>query len=246
MKTPHKSTQVPEPSSLDLTPPSLKLHADVPVTNSIKPHSNTIRLDPLSSSTLRLDPLSTSTLRLDPLSSSLLRQDPVSISMPSLDPLILGSSPRIGTRSSSTSCLDPLYLSTPHPDLSTSSSRLRPELKSSGEVPKTDHEDSRAFSVLSDPAVGLSPKVEGTPFHKPEPPPPVNLPDPPTSSCLKPGVLVSHNGPRSSSRVGLRVHFKLPENETDNESETSDSHSYEDMSQLDNKEPPPVLAKPKL
>nr|XP_029525738.1 myopalladin-like isoform X1 [Oncorhynchus nerka] len=239
VKTPHKSTQVPEPSSLDLTPPSLKPQAEVPVTNSIKPHSNTIRLDPLSSSTLRLDPLSTSTLRLDPLSSSMLRQDPVSISMPSLDPLILGSSPRIGTRSSSTSCLDPLYLSTPHSDLSTSSSRELPE-------PKTDHEDSRAFSVLSDPAVGLSPKVEGTPFHKPEPPPPVNLPDPPTSSCLKPGVLVSHNGPRSSSRVGLRVHFKLPENETDNESETSDSHSYEDMSQLSNKEPPPVLAKPKL
>ncbi|CDQ58577.1 unnamed protein product [Oncorhynchus mykiss] len=239
VKTPHKSTQVPEPSSLDLTPPSLKPQAEVPVTNSIKPHSNTIRLDPLSSSTLRLDPLSTSTLRLDPLSSSMLRQDPVSISMPSLDPLILGSSPRIGTRSSSTSCLDPLYLSTPHSDLSTSSSRELPE-------PKTDHEDSRAFSVLSDPAVGLSPKVEGTPFHKPEPPPPVNLPDPPTSSCLKPGVLVSHNGPRSSSRVGLRVHFKLPENETDNESETSDSHSYEDMSQLANKEPPPVLAKPKL
>ncbi|XP_024280171.1 myopalladin isoform X4 [Oncorhynchus tshawytscha] len=239
VKTPHKSTQVPEPFSLDLTPPSLKPQAEVPVTNSIKPHSNTIRLDPLSSSTLRLDPLSTSTLRLDPLSSSMLRQDPVSISMPSLDPLILGSSPRIGTRSSSTSCLDPLYLSTPHSDLSTSSSRELPE-------PKTDHDDSRAFSVLSDPAVGLSPKVEGTPFHKPEPPPPVNLPDPPTSSCLKPGVLVSHNGPRSSSRVGLRVHFKLPENETDNESETSDSHSFEDMSQLANKEPPPVLAKPKL
>nr|XP_046214988.1 myopalladin-like isoform X2 [Oncorhynchus gorbuscha] len=165
VKTPHKSTQVPEPSSLDLTPPSLKPQAEVPVTNSIKPHSNTIRLDPLSSSTLRLDPLSTSTLRLDPLSSSMLRQDPVSISMPSLDPLILGSSPRIGTRSSSTSCLDPLYLSTPHSDLSTSSNRELPE-------PKTDHEDSRAFSVLSDPDVGLSPKVEGTPFHKPEPPPP--------------------------------------------------------------------------
>ncbi|XP_045067447.1 myopalladin isoform X4 [Coregonus clupeaformis] len=246
VKTPHKSTQVPEPSSLDLTPPSLKPQAEVPVTNSIKPHSSTIRLDPLSSSTLRLDPLTTSTLRLDPLSSSMLRQDPVSISMPSLDPLSLGSSPRIGTRSSSTSCLDPLYLSTPHPDLPTSSSRLHPEPQSSGEVPKTDHEDSRAFSVLSDPAIGLSPKVEGTPFHKPEPPPPVNLPDPPTSSCLKPGVLVSHNGPRSSSRVGLRVHFKLPEDETDNESETSDSHSYEDMSQLANKEPPPVLAKPKL
>uniref|UniRef100_A0A4W5PQ06 Ig-like domain-containing protein n=1 Tax=Hucho hucho TaxID=62062 RepID=A0A4W5PQ06_9TELE len=85
-----------------------------------------------------------------------------------------------------------------------------------------------------------------TAIHKPEPPPHVNLPDPPNSSCLKPGVLVNHNGPRSSSRAGLRVHFKLPEDETENQSEASNSHSYEDMSQLANKEPPPVLAKPKL
>uniref|UniRef100_A0A8C7HWS0 Myopalladin n=2 Tax=Oncorhynchus kisutch TaxID=8019 RepID=A0A8C7HWS0_ONCKI len=89
-------------------------------------------------------------------------------------------------------------------------------------------------------------EVEGTPIHKPEPPPHVNLPDPPNSSCLKPGVLVNHNGPRSSSRAGLRVHFKLPEDETENQSEASNSHSYEDVSQLANKEPPPVLAKPKL
>uniref|UniRef100_A0A8C7UCP0 Ig-like domain-containing protein n=1 Tax=Oncorhynchus mykiss TaxID=8022 RepID=A0A8C7UCP0_ONCMY len=61
-----------------------------------------------------------------------------------------------------------------------------------------------------------------------------------------PGVLVNHNGPRSRSRAGLRVHFKLPEDETENQSEASNSHSYEDMSQLANKEPPPVLAKPKL
>ncbi|CAB1312428.1 unnamed protein product, partial [Coregonus sp. 'balchen'] len=241
-----ESTQVPEPSSSDLTLPSLKPQAEAPVTNSIKPHSSTIRLDPLSSSTLRLEPLSTSTLRLDPLSSSMLRQDPISPSMPSLDPLSLGSSHRIGTRSSSTSHLDPLYLSTPHPDLPTSSSGLHPEPQSSGEMPKTDQEVSRAFSVLPDPAVGLRPKVEGTPIHKPEPPPPINLPDPPNSSCLKPGVLVNHNGPRSSSRAGLRVHFKLPEDEMENESEASNSHSYEDMSQLANKDPPPVLTKPKL
>ncbi|XP_029553842.1 myopalladin isoform X2 [Salmo trutta] len=237
-----ESTQVPEPSSSDLTLPSLKPQAEALVTNSIKPHSSTIRLDPLSSSALRLEPLSTSTLRLDPLSSSMLRQVPVSPSMPSLDPLSLGNSLRIGTRSSSTSHLDSLYLSTPHPDLPTSSS----EPQSNGEMPKTDQEDSRAFSVLPNPPVGLWPKVEGTPIHKPEPPPHVNLPDPPNSSCLKPGVLVNHNGPRSSSRAGLRVHFKLPEDETENQSEASNSHSYEDMSQLANKEPPPVLAKPKL
>lgn len=237
-----ESTQVPEPSSSDLTLPSLKPQAEALVTNSIKPHSSTIRLDPLSSSTLRLEPLSTSTLHLDPLSSSMLRQVPVSPSMPSLDPISLGNSLHIGTRSSSTSHLDSLYLSTPHPDLPTSSS----EPQSNGEMPKTDQEDSRAFSVLPNPPVGLWPKVEGTPIHKPEPPPHVNLPDPPNSSCLKPGVLVNHNGPRSSSRAGLRVHFKLPEDETENLSEASNSHSYEDMSQLANKEPPPVLAKPKL
>ncbi|KAM9559226.1 LOW QUALITY PROTEIN: myopalladin-like [Salvelinus alpinus] len=241
-----ESTQVPEPSSSDLTLPSLKPQAEALLTNSIKPHSSTIRLDPFSSSNLRLELLSTSTLRLDPLSSSMLRQVPISPSMPSLDPLSLGSSLRIGTRSSNTSHLDPLYLSTPHPDLPTSSSVLCPEPQNSGEMPKTDHEYSRAFSVLPDPSVGLWPKVEGTPIHKPEPPPHVNLPDPPNSSCLKPGVLVNHNGPRSSSRAGLRVHFKLPEDETENQSEASNSHSYEDMSQLANKEPPPVLAKPKL
>ncbi|CDQ92800.1 unnamed protein product, partial [Oncorhynchus mykiss] len=220
-----ESTQVPEPSSSDLTLPRLKPQAEALVTNSIKPHSSTIRLDPFSSSNLRLEPVSTSTLRLDPLSSSMLRQVPISLSMPSLDPLSLGSSLRIGTRSSSGLC---------------------PEPQSSGEMPKTDQGDSRAFSVLPDPPVGLWPKVEGTPIHKPEPPPHVNLPDPPNSSCLKPGVLVNHNGPRSRSRAGLRVHFKLPEDETENQSEASNSHSYEDMSQLANKEPPPVLAKPKL
>uniref|UniRef100_A0A8C1TZK6 Ig-like domain-containing protein n=1 Tax=Cyprinus carpio TaxID=7962 RepID=A0A8C1TZK6_CYPCA len=65
--------------------------------------------------------------------------------------------------------------------------------------------------------------------------PPVKpLPEPPTS-CLKTrpeGVLGNHNESRSSSRVGLRVTFKLPEDEEE-----------EGMS---SKEPPPVLAKPKL
>uniref|UniRef100_H3BDD1 Myopalladin n=1 Tax=Latimeria chalumnae TaxID=7897 RepID=H3BDD1_LATCH len=87
--------------------------------------------------------------------------------------------------------------------------------------------------------------------------------------CLKPkleGVLVNHNEPRSSSKVGLRVHFKLPEDDKGSETssekgglmaarETKLGPSQEMMngqplgtltliSPL--KEPPPVLAKPKL
>ncbi|KAI1894634.1 hypothetical protein AGOR_G00117780 [Albula goreensis] len=90
------------------------------------------------------------------------------------------------------------------------------------------------------------PAVDGTLLNHTEPRSSVLAPEPPTS-CLKPrleGVLVNHNEPRSSSRVGLRVHFKLPEDEE--KSETSDSESYEDTAELLNKEPPPVLAKPKL
>uniref|UniRef100_A0A671RAH8 Myopalladin n=1 Tax=Sinocyclocheilus anshuiensis TaxID=1608454 RepID=A0A671RAH8_9TELE len=69
-----------------------------------------------------------------------------------------------------------------------------------------------------------------------ERPPVKPLPDPPTS-CLKTrpeGVLGNHNESRSSSRVGLRVTFKLPEDEEEEEKGMS------------SKEPPPVLAKPKL
>uniref|UniRef100_A0A671LPP3 Myopalladin-like n=1 Tax=Sinocyclocheilus anshuiensis TaxID=1608454 RepID=A0A671LPP3_9TELE len=62
------------------------------------------------------------------------------------------------------------------------------------------------------------------------------IPDPPTS-CLKTrpeGVLGNHNESRSSSQVGLRVTFKLLEDEDEEEKGMS------------SKEPPPVLAKPKL
>uniref|UniRef100_A0AAY4C5I3 Ig-like domain-containing protein n=1 Tax=Denticeps clupeoides TaxID=299321 RepID=A0AAY4C5I3_9TELE len=76
----------------------------------------------------------------------------------------------------------------------------------------------------------------------------VPLPDPPPS-CLKPridGVLVNHSETRSTSRVGLRVHFKLPEEEED-DADASSTHSQDDMYPMSaNKEPPPVLAKPKL
>ncbi|KFM02524.1 Myopalladin [Aptenodytes forsteri] len=79
------------------------------------------------------------------------------------------------------------------------------------------------------------------------------------------GVLVNHNEPRSSSKIGLRVHFKLPEDDKGNESSSEDgpgatnqirpNYFQERMNgqpmkipepTSPSKEPPPVLAKPKL
>uniref|UniRef100_A0A8C1U245 Ig-like domain-containing protein n=1 Tax=Cyprinus carpio TaxID=7962 RepID=A0A8C1U245_CYPCA len=80
----------------------------------------------------------------------------------------------------------------------------------------------------------LNPSTLQNSSNHQERPPVKPLPEPPTS-CLKTrpeGVLGNHNESRSSSRVGLRVTFKLPEDEEE-----------EGMS---SKEPPPVLAKPKL
>ncbi|XP_034781819.2 myopalladin-like isoform X2 [Acipenser ruthenus] len=90
-------------------------------------------------------------------------------------------------------------------------------------------------------------------------------PDPP--GCLKPkleGVLVNHNEPRSSSKAGLRVHFKLPEDNKEvasSEEGVLFAKQQKAVSPFDLvngqsagaavptapvKEPPPVLAKPKL
>uniref|UniRef100_A0A8C6SGG8 Ig-like domain-containing protein n=1 Tax=Neogobius melanostomus TaxID=47308 RepID=A0A8C6SGG8_9GOBI len=72
----------------------------------------------------------------------------------------------------------------------------------------------------------------------------VPLPDPPPNSCLKTGTLKKHRQQRGRSRKGLRVHFKLPEDEEHSEP-ASQSESEENTSAA-NKEPPPLLAKPKL
>nr|XP_044993728.1 myopalladin [Jaculus jaculus] len=68
------------------------------------------------------------------------------------------------------------------------------------------------------------------------------------------GVLVNHNEPRSSSRAGLRVHFNLPEDDAESaararpdscpERLNGQAKAPEPSSPV--KEPPPVLAKPKL
>ncbi|XP_071419465.1 myopalladin isoform X2 [Pithys albifrons albifrons] len=79
------------------------------------------------------------------------------------------------------------------------------------------------------------------------------------------GVLVNHNEPRSSSKIGLRVHFKLPEDDKGSESSSEGgpgatnqirpNHFPEKINgqpakipepASPSKEPPPVLAKPKL
>ncbi|XP_009072874.1 PREDICTED: myopalladin, partial [Acanthisitta chloris] len=79
------------------------------------------------------------------------------------------------------------------------------------------------------------------------------------------GVLVNHNEPRSSSKIGLRVHFKLPEDDKRSESSSEDGPGATNQIRPNyfperingqptktpeptspSKEPPPVLAKPKL
>ncbi|KAM9847494.1 myopalladin [Aulostomus maculatus] len=233
-----------EPFPPDHTAPLIKSQAEVTVTNNIKPHSSTIRLDPLISNTLRLDPLNTSTLRLDPHSSSMLRPDPLRTSLPSLEPTSLTSSSSLNSRSASTPNLDPLGLHQDPPG-------TRPEAQSSGQVfsyskpftsPPAVQEASRPLVTSPD----TSPKVKGASNHQNGTPIVVPLPDPPPNSCLKTGALTNHKDSRSSSRVGLRVHFKLPEDEEDVQSDAS-SPSEEDTADFSvSKEPPPVLAKPKL
>ncbi|KAB1271415.1 Myopalladin [Camelus dromedarius] len=93
-------------------------------------------------------------------------------------------------------------------------------------------------------------------------------PEPPSMEPPKPkleGVLVNHNEPRSSSRIGLRVHFNLPEDDKGSEASSEGGMVTTNQTRPDSflerfngqsakipepsspiKEPPPVLAKPKL
>lgn len=96
------------------------------------------------------------------------------------------------------------------------------------------------------------------------PAPSVPVVDQPPKPKLE-GVLVNHNEPRSSSKIGLHVHFKLPEDDKGSETSSEDGggptnqirpNSFPDKinGQMvkpqeptsPTKEPPPVLAKPKL
>ncbi|XP_072279247.1 myopalladin isoform X2 [Pyxicephalus adspersus] len=100
---------------------------------------------------------------------------------------------------------------------------------------------------------------EPLPATPPPPPPPPPVVEPPLKPKLE-GVLVNHNEPRPSSKIGLRVHFKLPEDDKGSESSSDDgfitaknygSNNQDMFNGQSNaafalKEPPPVFAKPKL
>ncbi|NXA05821.1 MYPN protein, partial [Sapayoa aenigma] len=95
--------------------------------------------------------------------------------------------------------------------------------------------------------------------------PPPHAPSHQTPKPKLEGVLVNHNEPRSSSKIGLHVHFKLPEDDKGSESSSEDGPGATNQVRPNYfperingqpmkipeptspcKEPPPVLAKPKL
>ncbi|XP_057704076.1 myopalladin isoform X2 [Corythoichthys intestinalis] len=215
-------SRVQEPSVSDLAIPILKTQTETALTSNSKPHSSTIRLDPLVNSALRLDPLSTSTLRLHPNSSSMLRPDSS-----------LSGSQSLSSRCVSTPNLDPISFNQELPD-KTKPLAAHPKLFSTPLVVDQEALVTSPDAISNHKAT--SSHQNGTSVTLP-------LPNPPPNSCLKSGVLTNHKDSRSSSRVGLRVHFKLPEDDEGEQSETS-APSDEDSSV--NKGPPPVLAKPKL
>lgn len=219
--TPSASVVKPQPEAL---------------TNSIKPHSSTISLDPLLSGNVRLEPVNTCTLRLDPHNSSMLRPDPTSL--PSVPPSSL---------SSSTPSLNPSSLHqspVEHSGANWEPQNTKAMLSSTQPFTFASACDATAGHVSG--SLATSPKVNHAPNHENGNPVVVvvPLPDPPPNSCLKSGTPTNHKDARSSSRVGLRVHFKLPEDEEEAPSDTS--CQSEDEAQMSIKEPPPVRAKPKL
>lgn len=212
------------------------------MTNSIKPHSSTICLEPLISGNARLESLNTFNLRLDPQSSSMLRPDPACTGSPSVQPPNQSSSYCLNSINTDAQSVNPFYLyqSPVEP------CGANPEPQNNQEVLSY----TKPFNFVSacDGLVGQvsrssrASQVQDAPNHENGNQVVVPLPDPPPNSCLKSGTLTNHKDPRSSSRVGLRVHFKLPEDEE----ESDTSCPSEDAAQTSVKEPPPVRAKPKL
>ncbi|NWR86409.1 MYPN protein, partial [Furnarius figulus] len=105
----------------------------------------------------------------------------------------------------------------------------------------------------------------GAAEHQPAPHAPSHHAGNQTAKPKLEGVLVNHNEPRSSSKAGLRVHFKLPEDDKGSESSSEDGPGATNQIRPNyfpekingqpvktpepaspSKEPPPVLAKPKL
>ncbi|KAM4730138.1 myopalladin isoform 2-T2 [Anableps anableps] len=160
-----------------------------------------------------------SSIRLEPLVSSTLRLDPLNTSTLRLEPPVVPRS------------------SVAHGDLHNPTqvfSSQRPFTVSPAAVNTPEQKASRPSDRSA------SAKADSTPPNGG--PTVVPLPDPPPNSCLKTGTLTNHRDSRSGARVGLRVHFKLPEDEEDEQGASDEDPSLASSS----KEPPPVLAKPKL
>ncbi|XP_018605118.2 myopalladin isoform X1 [Scleropages formosus] len=137
--------------------------------------------------------------------------------------------------------------STMHPTITGLS--LKPKMGATGPT-QVESQPSLIFPDLS---LSSKTKPDGALFnHNESRPNAVPLDTP--SSCLKP-KLVSQNESRANSRVGLRVHFKLPEDDLDSVPSEESTPALEMHNSLlpgdtsltsPSKEPPPVLAKPKL
>ncbi|XP_016342798.1 myopalladin isoform X2 [Sinocyclocheilus anshuiensis] len=241
----------------ELMSTTLKHKPDVPLVNN-KLHSSMICLDPLRSGFKHSDLHDSGTPRSDSLNPSTLRHD-LTTSLPSLNHLSIGKYSSDTLRTSLPQ-LDPLSFSfsslnsdSNHKPLSSSTTHF--DSGGSGFKPSTEvtqrPPNGSASSITMSSDASVEPLPNGSkPTSSPSVTsfPPVNcsnhqerptvkpIPDPPTS-CLKTrpeGVLGNHNESRSSSQVGLRVTFKLLEDEDEEEKGMS------------SKEPPPVLAKPKL
>lgn len=137
-----------------------------------------------------------------------------------------------------------------------------------GTVSSIAHLDVRGNEDLSNNGA-LHPANSTTHLAASEPQAPLpNLEPPSAEQPPKPkleGVLVNHNEPRSSSRIGLRVHFNLPEDDKGSKESSEGRGVTATQTRPDSfperfngqaakipepsspvKEPPPVLAKPKL
>uniref|UniRef100_A0A8C7X2K8 Ig-like domain-containing protein n=1 Tax=Oryzias sinensis TaxID=183150 RepID=A0A8C7X2K8_9TELE len=185
------------------------------VSSRIQPHGSTARLDPQTISRLQLETHSAPLTGPDPHRTSL----PVSSSAGNLNPGSVDP--------------EPLGVSRTHRG-GLSGRNIFSHPKPSSSSPSSEQGGSRPSETTL---------VQKTSKHQNQSGAAVSLPDPPPNSCLKTGALNNHKDPRSGSRVGLRVHFKLPEDE---EGDSSSDSEEDPLLASAGKEPPPVLAKPKL
>uniref|UniRef100_A0A5F8GQ88 Myopalladin n=1 Tax=Monodelphis domestica TaxID=13616 RepID=A0A5F8GQ88_MONDO len=136
---------------------------------------------------------------------------------------------------------------------------LQKKPRSMAEPGAEDHSNNVGHYTAN--SMGNSTVVENQ--SSPPNPEPRSMEQPPKPKLE--GVLVNHNEPRSSSRIGLRVHFNLPEDDNTSRTSAEDEAGIADQMPTDLlqdrfngqiartpepsspiKEPPPVLAKPKL